>query len=129
MSDREEQEQIARAMALSIQGLDAHIDQEQQEKQDMKAAIAASLGKTVNQLTARDMLLADTSPPVSNSKRPREEEAVSYPVHRVVKRFDNSEARFWDGTVKLTYVKGFVGPDYIRFEDIVQKVSANACFT
>lgn len=126
MSDDEEREQIARAMALSLQGLDAQFDQEQQEQQDMRAAIAASLGKTVDQLTARDMLLADTSLPASNhiNKRPREEDETSnsYPVHRTVKRFDNSEARFWDGTVKLTYVKGFVGPDYIRFEDIVQKV-------
>ncbi|KAL7334984.1 hypothetical protein PS15p_200532 [Mucor circinelloides] len=127
MSDDEEREQIARAMALSLQGLDAQFDQEQQEQQDMRAAIAASLGKTVDQLTARDMLLADTSLPASNhiNKRPREEDETSnsYPVHRTVKRFDNSEARFWDGTVKLTYVKGFVGPDYIRFEDIVQKKS------
>lgn len=128
MSDCEEQEQIARAMALSLQGLAAQLDQDQQEKQDMKAAIAASLGKTVNQLTARDMLLADTSTLISNNKRPREEKTVPYPVHKVVKRFDNSEARFWNGTVKLTYVKGFVGPDYIRFEDIVQKVSVESCF-
>lgn len=125
MSDDEERQQIARAMALSLKGLEAHFEQEQQEQHDMRAAIAASLGKTVDQLTARDMLLADASLPVSNhnNKRPREEEVGgSYPVHRVVKRFDNSESRFWNGTVKLTYVKGFVGPDYIRFEDIVQKV-------
>ncbi|KAK4511596.1 uncharacterized protein ATC70_012812 [Mucor velutinosus] len=126
MSDDEERQQIAKAMALSLEGLEARFDQEQQEQNDMKAAIAASLGKTVDQLTARDMLLADASLPVSNSnnKRPREEEtSSSYPVHRIVKRFDNSETRFWNGIVKLTYVKGFVGPDYIRFEDIVQKNS------
>ncbi|CEP13302.1 hypothetical protein [Parasitella parasitica] len=123
MSDNEEKEQIKRAIALSLQGLKTQLNQEQQEQQNMKAAIAASLGKTVDQLTARDMLLADTSAPVSSYKRPRDEKSVPYPVHRIVKRFDNSETRFWDGTVKLTYVKGFVGPDYIRFEDIVQKVS------
>lgn len=126
MSDDEERQQIARAMALSLEGLEAHFEQEQQEQHDMRAVIAASLGKTVDQLTARDMLLADASLHVSNhnSKRPREEEEVggSYTMHRVVKRFDNSEARFWNGIVKLTYVRGFVGPDYIRFEDIVQKV-------
>ncbi|KAL9555983.1 hypothetical protein MBANPS3_002097 [Mucor bainieri] len=127
MSDDEERQQIARAMALSLEGLEAQYDQEQQEQHDMKAAIAASLGKTVDQLTARDMLMADTSLPASNhnNKRPREEDtSSSYPVHRIVKRFDNSEARFWNGIVKLTYVKGFVGPDYIRFEDIVQKVQS-----
>jgi len=131
MSDDEERQQIAKAMALSLEGLEARFDQEQQEQNDMKAAIAASLGKTVDQLTARDMLLADASLPVSNSnnKRPREEEtSSSYPVHRIVKRFDNSETRFWNGIVKLTYVKGFVGPDYIRFEDIVQKVSKPAWY-
>lgn len=129
MSDTEENEQIARAMALSLQGLEAQIDQEEQESLDLKRAIAASLGKTVDQLTARDMLLADApvaapkpASPVTN-KRPREEDSNdSYPQHRVLKRFDNSSTRFWKGVVKLTYVKGFIGPDYIRFQDIVQKV-------
>jgi tyrosyl-DNA phosphodiesterase-1 len=121
MSDSDENKQIAQAIALSIRSLESRLDQDEQEKQDLKEAIAISLGKQVHELTARDMLLADASNNASASKRPREEELSS--MHRVLKRFDNSETRYWDGTVKLTYVKGFVGPDYIRFEDIVQRVS------
>ncbi|KAG2236996.1 hypothetical protein INT48_001763 [Thamnidium elegans] len=119
MSGSEENEQIARAMALSLQGLEARMSQEEQERSDLKIAIAASLGKTVDQLTARDMLLADT-PAKPSLKREREEDAISG-QHRVLKRFDNSESQFWNGVVKLTYIKGFIGPDYIRFKDIVQK--------
>lgn len=122
MSDSEENEQIARAMALSLQGLEAKLSQEEQERLDLKNAIAASLGKTVDQLTARDMLLADT-PAKPSLKREREEDTTSG-RHRVLKRFDNSESQFWNGVVKLTYIKGFIGPDYIRFKDIVQKVKS-----
>lgn len=125
MSHSEENEQIARAIALSLQGLESQLDQDQQEKQDLKEAIAVSLGKKVHELTARDMLLVDVSTTrnATTNKRPRNEEFSS--THRVSKRFDNSETRYWEGIVKLTYVKGFVGPDYIRFQDIVQKVSIN----
>ncbi|KAI9487203.1 MAG: tyrosyl-DNA phosphodiesterase-domain-containing protein [Benjaminiella poitrasii] len=119
MSSEDENEQIARAMAFSLQGLESQLKQEQEEKDDLKKAIAASLGKKVEELTARDMLLAEVpKPPI---KRPREDDEDLMPRHRVLKRFDNSEARFWNGVVKLTYVKGFIGPDYIRFEDIIQK--------
>ena len=118
MSFAEEDEQIARAIALSLQGLESRIETEDKEDDDMKAAIAASLGKSVDQLTARDLLLAETPKPVN--KRPREEELTNQ--HRVMKRFDNSNKFFMDGIVKLTYVTGFIGADYIRFQDIVQKV-------
>ncbi|KAI8082631.1 tyrosyl-DNA phosphodiesterase-domain-containing protein [Gilbertella persicaria] len=118
MSDVEENEQLALAMALSLENLESHMSREAQEKDNLKSAIAASLGKKVEELTARDMLLADISSlPATNNKRPREEDAI-YPIS---KRVNNSDTRFWDGTVKLTYIKGFVGPDYIRFQDIVQK--------
>lgn len=120
MSDIEENEQIARAIALSLEGLQSHTSQEQQEQNELKLAIAASLGKSVDQLTARDMLMAEIAPPPTTNKRTREVEESG--THRVMKRFENSDARYWDGTVKLTYVKGFIGPDYIRFEDIIQKV-------
>jgi tyrosyl-DNA phosphodiesterase-1 len=122
MSFDDENEQIARAMALSLQGLEAQINQNEQEDLDLKVAIAASLGKSVDQLTARDMLLSET--PKITAKRPREEDEVEVTSgqHRVLKRFDNSNTQFWNGVVKLTFVKGFIGSDYIRFEEIVQKV-------
>lgn len=123
MSDSEENEQMARAIALSLQGLETRISQEERENLDLKNAIAASLGKTVEQLTARDILLADTTPQpaITNNKRPREEETNTARPH-VIRRFDYSNQQFWNGIVKLTYVKGFVGQSYIRFQDIIQKV-------
>lgn len=120
MSDDEENQQLARAMALSLQGLEAKLTREEQEKADLKLAIALSLGKPVDQLTARDMLFADTHPPAVSQKRPREDASTGQ--HRVLKRIDHSLSQFWEGTVKLSYVQGFIGPDYIRFKDIVQKV-------
>lgn len=116
-SDMDENEQIAKAIALS---LESHIDHEQKEQDELKLAIAASLGKKVEELTARDMLMADLSSNPSPLKRAREEE---FETHRALKRVEKPDARYWDGTVKLTYVKGFVGPDYVRFEDIIQRVS------
>lgn len=119
MSDTEENEQVARAIALSMQGLENRLSEEERETMDLKEAVAASLGKTVDQLTARDMLMAGTAP--QTNKRPREIEPAATP-RKVVRRFDFSNQQFWNGVVKLTYVKGFVGQNYIRFQDIVQKV-------
>ncbi|OBZ81552.1 Tyrosyl-DNA phosphodiesterase 1 [Choanephora cucurbitarum] len=119
MSDTEENEQLALAMALSLENTIQRESEEERESNDLKAAIAASLGKKVEQLTARDMLMADISS-VSTPKRAREE-TLDSGFHRITKRIDQSETRYWDGVVKLTYVQGFVGPDYIRFQDIVQK--------
>lgn len=119
MSDTEENEQVARAIALSMQGLENRLSEEERETMDLKEAVAASLGKTVDQLTARDMLMAGTAP--QTNKRPREIELAATP-RKVVRSFDFSNQQFWNGVVKLTYVKGFVGQNYIRFQDIVQKV-------
>ncbi|KAI7897075.1 tyrosyl-DNA phosphodiesterase-domain-containing protein [Mucor mucedo] len=118
MSDTEEQEQIARAIALSLSGLESRLTEEERETQDLKEAVAASLGKSVDSLTARDMLTAGSV----SYKRPREQEPIVAEQRKVVvRRFDYSNQQFWDGVVKLTYVKGFVGQTFIRFEDIVQK--------
>lgn len=110
MSDYETDMRKAMAESLSH-----HLQEQEKENDDLKEAIAASLGKTVEQLTARDLLLA--TDPVR--KRQRSEDLSSIVT---TKRVDTSNSKYWDGTVKLTYVKGFTGPNYIKLSDIVQRV-------
>ncbi|CEG64799.1 hypothetical protein RMATCC62417_01711 [Rhizopus microsporus] len=109
MSDYETDMRKAMAESLSH-----HLQEQEKENDDLKEAIAASLGKTVEQLTARDLLLA--TDPVR--KRQRSEDLSSIVT---TKRVDTSNSKYWDGTVKLTYVKGFTGPNYIKLSDIVQR--------
>lgn len=115
MSDTEEQEDIARAIALSLSGLERRLTEEEREMQDLREAVAASLGKSVESLTARDMLTANN---VSEKKRPRE---VQVEERKVIRRVDSS-GPYWHGVVKLTHIKGFVGQSFIRIQDIIQKV-------
>ncbi|CEJ03148.1 hypothetical protein RMCBS344292_17136 [Rhizopus microsporus] len=110
MSDYETDMRKAMAESLSH-----HLQEQEKENDDLKKAIAASLGKTVEQLTARDLLLATDSV----RKRQRSEDQSSIVT---TKRVDTSNSKYWDGTVKLTYVKGFTGPNYIKLSDIVQRV-------
>ncbi|KAG1040269.1 hypothetical protein G6F46_012053 [Rhizopus delemar] len=112
MNNAEENEEIAQAIALSLR---SHIEEQEQENEELKVAIAASLGKTVDQLTARDLLLGAADPV---RKRKQSEEID---IGSVTKRVDLSNAKYWEGTVKLTYVKGFTGPDYVTLKDIIQK--------
>ncbi|KAI8984565.1 tyrosyl-DNA phosphodiesterase-domain-containing protein [Mycotypha africana] len=119
-SDNEE-EQFARAVALSLQ---SQIMDKEKEDNDLKVAIAASLGKSVDQLTARDLLMADVSASSSTANKTRGREDDSNSLSEPdPKRLKHTETKYWDGTIKLTYVKGFTGPDYVRFEDIIQKKS------
>ena len=119
MNNAEENEEIAQAIALSLR---SHIEEQEQENEELKLAIAASLGKTVDQLTARDLLLGATDP-VRKRKQPEEIDIGS-----VTKRVDLSNTKYWVGTVKLTYIKGFTGPDYVTLKDIIQKVLINFKF-
>lgn len=120
MNNAEENEEIAQAIALSLR---SHIEEQEQENEELKVAIAASLGKTVDQLTARDLLLGAADPV---RKRKQSEEID---IGSVTKRVDLSNAKYWEGTVKLTYVKGFTGPDYVTLKDIIQKVLINFRFS
>jgi tyrosyl-DNA phosphodiesterase-1 len=110
MSDSED---IQRAIALSL--LDPS-DDVKEEENELKMAIAASLGKTVSQLTARDLLMADY-----DSHKPAQKRSAIDLTTSTNKR-QKTPTRFWDGTVKLTYIKGFHGPDYITLAEIIQKV-------
>ncbi|KAI9248880.1 tyrosyl-DNA phosphodiesterase I [Phascolomyces articulosus] len=80
-----------------------------------------SLGKPVEKLTAREVLLGQSS---SSTKRPfpSDKTSSSSNVERPLKIPTlPGPTRYWDGVVKLTYVTGFTGPNFIRFEDIVQR--------
>ncbi|ORZ22399.1 tyrosyl-DNA phosphodiesterase-domain-containing protein [Absidia repens] len=143
-SDDDNDDDLSHAIALSLQQdeNDHHdsspwqpqlssiqLDRHEQEQQDMKLALALSLGKTVDQLTARDILMADsnTNQNYSDNKRaqPTPEEHDRSSWNSVKKKKISSTTttftKHWDGVIKLTYVRGFVGPSFIRFEDIVQK--------
>ncbi|KAI8879910.1 phospholipase D/nuclease [Backusella circina FSU 941] len=109
MSDSED---MKRAIALSL------LEHSDNEQDDLKEAIAASLGKTVSQLTARDLLMADYDSQKSKrtQKRPPAVDLTQDSNKRI-----KTPTRFWEGTVKLTYIKGFHGPDYITLPEIIQK--------
>ncbi|KAI8074463.1 tyrosyl-DNA phosphodiesterase-domain-containing protein [Gongronella butleri] len=153
MSDStSDDEQLALAIALSLDEekghYQAHLDKQQQEIEDRKLALALTLGKSVDELTARDMLALDSASvvidddngnisgaPVGSSsssiigagkKRAADESSSSSNNSKSARKFD----RYWQGTIKLTHVRGFSGPTFIRIEDIVQKDHLRrACIT
>ena len=104
--------------------LTQRLDDEERENGDIRKAIALSLGKSPEQLTAREMLLGL---PASRTKRQLPNDSsgdtgATASDHRPSKKSTPAPIRYWDGVVKLTYVTGFTGPNFIRFEDIVQRV-------
>ncbi|ORZ03026.1 tyrosyl-DNA phosphodiesterase-domain-containing protein [Syncephalastrum racemosum] len=113
----DEDEDLKQAIALSLRDRLEGNDSDQHEQHEMKQALALSLGKTVEQLTARDMMrLQDSMGSNQGEKRPFSE---STSPTSDAKR--TAPERFWDGVVRLTYVEGFTLASAIRFEDIVQK--------
>lgn len=113
----DDDEQLKQAIALSLRDRLEGSSSEQQEQHEMKQALALSLGKTVEQLTARDMMrLQDSMDAGQARKRPMSDSAPPTPDSK-----RTAPERFWDGAVRLTYVKGFTLDNAIRFEDIVQK--------
>lgn len=129
-----EQNDIDRAIALSLQQehhdndssnstAQAAADRVSDHNDDMRTAIALSLGKSVDQLTAREALgltaaTKDVVEQYNKRKRQEEEEGTSDSSSNK-KTMD--QRYYWDGVVKLTHVTGFTGPNFIRFEDIVEK--------
>lgn len=89
----------------------------------MRTAIALSLGKSVDQLTAREALglTAETKDVVQQfNKRKRHDDDDAEASNSNNKK-TKDQRHFWDGVVKLTHVTGFTGPNFIRFEDIIEK--------
>lgn len=127
-----EQNDIDRAIALSLQQehhdsnnsstAQAAADRVSDHNDDMRTAIALSLGKSVDQLTAREALglTAATKDVVEQyNKRKRQEDTSDSSSSSNKRTMD--QRYYWDGVVKLTHVTGFTGPNFIRFEDIVEK--------
>ncbi|KAF7729254.1 hypothetical protein EC973_004784 [Apophysomyces ossiformis] len=106
---------LSRAIHSSLEDFKRGIEEHEREQEELKMAIAASLGKSVDQLTARDLLNAtmDENPPSKRKHSP--EPTESLPNKKT------GPPRYWDGVVKLTHVSGFPSSSFIKFEDIVQK--------
>lgn len=119
-TDDEDQQQLKLALELSLQDVQKDIDEQEREKQDTIAALAASLGKSVDQLTAREVLSVTMGADIQRApKRPAEDTNSSAAPS---KKPNTTGDRFWEGAVKLTYIAGFTDPRAIRIEDIIQKV-------
>ncbi|KAI9033710.1 tyrosyl-DNA phosphodiesterase-domain-containing protein [Phycomyces nitens] len=114
MSNDNDENELEYACALSEKSFLESVNEEERERKDMIEAIAASLGKTPDQLTAREMLTLTLNPP-------RKRTFLDNSAECSRKRPTNSPVRYWDGVVKLTHVPGFVGTQFIRFQDIVEK--------
>ncbi|KAI8139444.1 hypothetical protein BJV82DRAFT_252278 [Fennellomyces sp. T-0311] len=93
------------------------LDDVDRENEDIRKAIALSLGKPVEQLTAREALGL-----VPGVKRSLTDDSGPTVGQDASKKPSAGLPRYWDGVVKLTHVTGFTGPNFIRFEEIVQKV-------
>jgi tyrosyl-DNA phosphodiesterase-1 len=140
----DDDDDLSRAIALSLQDMgpqhgsqptappqqyEQQLDRHAQEQDDMKLALALSLGKTVDQLTARDILTMgsmDSTALITNDTQRKRPRSMDDPFGSVKKPNITtlSYTKYWSGTVKLTHIPGFFGPSFIRFEDIVQKVSS-----
>lgn len=110
---------MAEASNLSLESLKRQMEEEEREKSDFMEAVALSLGKTVDQLTARDLLNATAEPKQSPKRRSSAIDVDTQPKKLA------AVPRYWDGVVKLTHVDGFVGTSFIKFEDIVEKVCSD----
>ncbi|KAG0171189.1 hypothetical protein DFQ28_004094 [Apophysomyces sp. BC1034] len=106
---------LSKALESSLNDLKREMDEQEREKDDLKKAIAASLGKSVDQLTARDLLNA-TMDGDSSNKRRLPPDITDAPPNKKPR-----PEKYWDGVVKLTHVTGFSGLSFITSADIVQK--------
>lgn len=129
-----EQDDIDRAIALSLQqeqhdnsdsASHAAADRVLEHNDDMRKAIALSLGKSVDQLTAREALglTPETKDVVQqfNKRKRHDDDDDDAEASNSNNKKTKDQRHFWDGVVKLTHVTGFTGPNFIRFEDIVEK--------
>lgn len=112
----DEDEQLRHAIQLSL--LQEEIGYRDTESEEIRKAIALSLGKPVEQLTAREALGLTLDSDNKKRSLPTEQQSTS-PQKR---QATTTASKYWDGIVKLTHVTGFTGPNFIRFEEIVDKV-------
>ncbi|CAO3618381.1 unnamed protein product [Cunninghamella blakesleeana] len=139
----EENDNLFRAIALSLEGNDNVLETrvQEQEKLDMRKALALSLNKKVEELTPREILMMESSINTttittkrkasmsennnSNTEGQNKAKEEKLPLKRTkidsTSAVSNTTANYWDGIVKLTYIRGYFGPNFIRIEDIIQK--------
>ncbi|KAG2176438.1 hypothetical protein INT43_005678 [Umbelopsis isabellina] len=103
------------AIQQSLQQLKEDLERQEREKEEMRQAIALSLGKPIENLTPRETLSLTLNSGVKRSndgqsnsseqtKRQKQADMLTYP----------------NGTVKLTHVKGFSGLDYLTIDQVIE---------
>jgi tyrosyl-DNA phosphodiesterase 1 len=116
MADNEQSDMEA-AIRQSLQQLENDLEQQKREKEELRQAIALSLGKPVESLTARETLAATLG---SSTKRPLDHSTSVVTESKKQNTGMASMPTYLDGVVKLTHVKGTTGPDYITIQQVIE---------
>jgi tyrosyl-DNA phosphodiesterase-1 len=123
MTDDDQQDMEA-AIKQSLEQLKEDLEHQEREKEEMRQAIALSLGKPVENLTVRDTLAITLE---SGTKRLNDSQTAA--ILRAKKQKSNQETpkteessmcSYFDGVVKLTHVRGFSSLDYITIEQVLE---------
>ncbi|CAO3660682.1 unnamed protein product [Umbelopsis ramanniana] len=116
MADNE-QNDMKVAIQQSLKQLENDLEQQKREKEEIRQAIALSLGKPVERLTARETLAATLE---SSIKRPLDESTSVATESKKQNTGKPSMPTYLDGVVKLTHVKGTSGSDYITIGQVIE---------
>ncbi|KAI9310710.1 tyrosyl-DNA phosphodiesterase-domain-containing protein [Dichotomocladium elegans] len=112
-------ESHAQAAASLLRGTETGAND---EDEDIRRAIALSLNKPVEKLTAREALGLTPAAEAAKNKRMLERASGSTATHNNKRmRTEKEGSFFWEGVVKLTHIDGYSGPNFIRIEDIILK--------
>jgi tyrosyl-DNA phosphodiesterase-1 len=116
MADNEQNDMEA-AIQQSLKQLENDLEQQKREREEIRQAIALSLGKPVERLTARETLAATLE---SSIKRPLDESTSVATESKKQNTGKPSMPTYLDGVVRLTHVKGTSGPDYITIGQVIE---------
>lgn len=119
MPDNDQHDDMEAAIQQSLQQLQEDMTQHEREKEELRWAIALSLGKPIEKLTARDTLSAL---PIleAGTKRLSDSQTAALLRSKKIKTEPETMRTYFDGVVKLTHVHGFSGPDYISIESVLE---------
>ncbi|GAB5587517.1 hypothetical protein Unana1_02417 [Umbelopsis nana] len=119
MPDNDQHDDMEAAIQQSLQQLQEDMTQHEREKEELRQAIALSLDKPVEKLTARDTLSAL---PIleAGTKRLSDSQTAALLRSKKIKTEPETMRIYFDGVVKLTHVHGFSGPDYISIESVLE---------
>jgi tyrosyl-DNA phosphodiesterase-1 len=113
----DEQHDLEVAIQQSLQQLENDLEQDNREKEELRQAIALSLEKPVESLTAREVLSATLG---TATKRPLDDSTSIATQTKKKNTGKPSMCTYADGIVKLTHVRGTSGPDYITIEQLIE---------